>query len=129
MVPLAANLQGPRDFVRRMNLESRSPVTPSVLVNRDPLVVCVGNDKCAVREQHLPTWSVSHWRCDCHHLCRDTALIEYRVADFELAHRSPANGRRDRRVEGERLALEPRDEVVRELGPFERLAEHELAGV
>jgi len=51
------------------------------------------------------------------------------VAPTEVAHRLPAARRGHRRVERQRLALQPGDEVVGQLHPLGRRPQHELAGV
>ena len=129
VVELVAVRQGPGDLIRRPNLDARSAVPASVLVDRDPLMIGVCDHVRAIREGHPAARSIEHrWRHpdDLHWR---PGLVEHEVPGLEIAHRPPAARRRDGRVQGEGLPLQPRDEIDGKLHPFERLTQHELTGM
>ena len=74
----------------------------------------ISHDRLAVGEQHLRARAIHHDPG-----CRDdwswpSHLIEDFVADPKVAHKPPAAGTWDGRVDGERLALKPASDVGRQ---------------
>ena len=89
----------------------------------------VGDDRGAVREDDLSTRPVDHGGRRRDDARRSTAFVEDLAADAEVGHRPPTARGRHRRVERQRLAFQPGDEVVGQLHPLGRRTQHELAGM
>jgi hypothetical protein len=69
----------------------------------EPLVLRVGDDHRAVGELDLVAGPSGHDIGRCDHAGRPSVRAENEIADCDLPHRRPAVGRRQRRIECERL--------------------------
>ena len=130
VVPLPSH-DSVRSISRVVTIRSRARCRPSSVLVRASATGAPRRRRRSCRPRRRPRGTAdrasARWRDE--DTVGSPVLVENQVAGSELRHPPPALARRYLRVEGERLSLEPGDEVVGQRDALERRAEHELAGV
>ena len=129
MIPLAPDHEGVHDLVRGPDVRRSAAVATTVLVDCPPLVRRIADDCRSVRQHYFHAWPFTHRRGRRENESGLTVAVEHDVAGAEVSHGGPAAWRRNLGVEGQRLPLEPRHEIVGERDPLQGRAQHEFAGV
>src|SRR3954447_20337535 len=92
-------------------------------------MLCVGRDFRPIRERELEAGAaLPHIGC-LYNRARPTARRENSITHLDRAHRRPTICRWDVRIQSERLAFDPADDVVRDLDELMGPAEYELTGM